>query len=134
MLDVIAELLSEKLGKDIEVMRQFPPKTKVHPLSKITLAIGAKKRRLIPKCIGNNLTENFSGKEMLTEIEIGAYVPLTMNSSLVYEVIDDVSKILSADERFGITGYEHGVLSANRATGSFELHTLLTSTLYETEE
>ena len=134
MLDRIIGLIGEKFGNDIDAMRQLPPRQKAHPLGKITVAVGAKGCSLSPVCIGNKLTSNLSGRKLCAEIEVTAYVPLTMDSKLAYSTIDSVTRALADDARFGITGYEHGVLSANRATGSFELHCVLKSTLYETEE
>ncbi len=134
LLDCMVGLLSEEFGKEATVVRQFPPKTKPHPLDKITVAIGAKKRSFNSKCIGNVLTNSHSGREMSAEIEAAVYVPLTIDSKEAYSTIDRVFEILRADSRFGITGAEHGVLSSNRTTGSFELHGTLISTLYETEE
>lgn len=134
LLDCMVELLQEKFDKGAKVIRQFPPKTKPHPLDKITIAIGAKKRSFTSECIGNALTNFYNGKKMTTEIEVAVYVPLTLNSIEAYSTFDRVFEILCSDNRFGITGAEHGVLSSNRTTGSFELHGTLTSSLYETEE
>lgn len=134
MLDSIVHLLGEKLCQDVKIMRQLPPRHKVHPLNKITIAIGSKGQRTRSGCIGNALTQSLCGKELETEIEAAVYVPLTLDSVLAYEVIDSIAKILIDDGRFGIRDYEHGALSANKTTDSFELHATLTSTLYETEE
>ncbi len=133
-LDCITDTLNEKLGKDISVMRQFPLKTKPHPLNNITVAIGSKKRNLSSVCVGNALTESQSGKQMSVEIEAAVYVPLSMDSKNAYSTIDKILSILCTDAKFAVTAVEHGVLSSNRATGSFELHCTLNSVLYETEE
>jgi len=134
MLDCIAELLSENFGEEIRVVRQFPSKTKPHPLDKITVAIGTKKRSFNSECIGNVLTDSHSGKKVSVEIETAVYVPHTSDSKEAYPTLDRIIRIIHSDARFGIISAEHGVLSSNRATGSFELHVTLTSSLYETEE
>ncbi len=133
-LDSIVELLKEKLGDSITVERQFPNKVKPHPLNKITVAIGTNKRHRASKCIGNILTSAHIGTEVTIGIEVAIYIPLSIDSDCAYTVIDEIFSVLKADERFGVMESEHGVLSANRATGSFELHSTLTATLYETEE
>lgn len=134
ILDCMVELLKEEFGKTATIVRQFPPRTKPHPLDKITISIGAKKRSFNSECIGNTLTISHNGKKMTAEIEAAVYVPLTIDSKRAYATLDRVFEILQRDNRFGITSAEHGVLSSNRATGSFELHGTLTSSLYETEE
>lgn len=133
-LDCAVELLREKLGKSITVERQFPLKTKPLPLNKITVAIGTKGCSVKSKCIGNALIKNHFGKGFSAVIEAAVYVPLSMDSKLAYSTLESVLNILRDDGRFGITETEHGVLSSNRVTGSFELHCTLTSSLYETEE
>lgn len=133
-LDSIVELLTERFGKSVTVERQFPHRTKPHPLDKITVAIGTNKRSICSKCIGNILTDEHKGREVSIGIEAAVYVPLSANSGSAYTVIDEIYALLKADECFGITGLEHGVLSANRTTGSFELHSTLTATLYEMGE
>lgn len=134
ILDCMVELLKEEFGKTATIVRQFPPRTKPHPLDKITIAIGTKKRSFNSKCIGNALTDSHNGREISAEIEVAIYVPLTIDSKTTYTTLDRVFRILQSDNRFGITSADHGVLSSNRATGSFELHGTLTSSLYETEE
>ena len=134
LLDCMVEILSEKFGDAVTIVRQFPPKYKPHPLNKITVAIGSKKRSISPTCIGNALTDSCRGKKILAEIEVAVYVPLSVDSKSAYTTIDKIFDILCSDGRFGITCAEHGVLSSNRATGSFELHGTLTASLYETEE
>lgn len=133
-LDSIVEFLKEKLGDTIIVERQFPNKVKPHPLNRITVAIGTNKRHCASKCIGNILTNARIGNEITLGIEAAIYVPLSLDSDCAYSVIDEIFRVLKSDKRFGVTEAEHGVLSANRATGSFELHSTLTATLYETEE
>lgn len=133
-LDSVVEFLRKKLGDTIVVERQFPNKVKPHPLNRITVAIGTNKRRCASKCIGNALTNSHNGNEITLSIEAAIYVPFSMDSDCAYSVIDEIFRVLKADERYGVTESEHGVLSANRATGSFELHSTLTATLYETEE
>ena len=134
MLDCMVELLREEFGTESRITRQFPPNTKPHPLDKITIATGVKKCSSTPECIGNALTNSHNGNKITAEIETAVYVPLTFDSKEAYTVIDRVFATLGSDSRFGITGTEYGVLSANRATGSFELHATVTSSLYETEE
>lgn len=133
-LDCAVELLREKLGESIRFERQFPPKIKPLPLNRVTLAIGAKHISTKSECIANALTNNHSGRKITADIEAAVYVPLSMDSSLAYSTLEKTLDILRNDGRFGITVTECGVLSANRVTGSFELHCILTSVLYETEE
>ncbi|MBR5773842.1 MAG: hypothetical protein IKY44_03220 [Clostridia bacterium] len=125
MLDQIVGVLEERL--DADVMRQFPPRTKSHPLSKISVSVGIKKSTADYSIIG-------MGRKISAEIELSAFVPLTMDSKLAYSTIDEAAMLIMSDPRFGASEYSHGVLSPNRATGSFEIHGTLTSTLYETEE
>lgn len=134
LLDCMTALLKEKFAKDIRVVRQFPPKVKPHPLDITTVSVGLKKRSFNSECIGNALTNTDNGRKVTAEIEAAVYVPLTVDSKEAYSTLDQVFGILQNDRRFGITDTDHGVLSSNRATGSFELHGTLTSSLYETEE
>lgn len=133
-LDYAVNSLREGLGDSTTVERQFPHKVKPLPLNKVTVAVGAKKSSYTPKCIGNILTSNHIGKEISAVIEIAVYVPLSMDSKLAYSTLENALNILRSDTRLGLTEAEHGVMSSNRATGSFELHCTLTSSLYETEE
>lgn len=133
-LDCAVSLLREKFGDEITVERQFPPKTKPHPLNKVTVAIGAKHCSIQSKFIGDAITQGHRGRKITADIEAAVYVPLSMDSKLTYSTLESVADVLCTDGRFGITKTEHGVLSANRVTGSFELHCTLTSILYETEE
>ena len=133
-LDSIVALLSEKLDAGIKVERQFPNKVKPHPLNKITVAIGAAKLISGKQCIGGVLTDSHKGREVTLTVEAAIFVPLTTDSCNAYTIMDRIYDLLLADECFGITQVEHGALSSNRATGSFELHSTITATLYETEE
>lgn len=133
-LDDAVNTLRKRLGNSITVERQFPHKVKPLPLNKITVAVGVKKSSYTPECIGNILTSNHTGKKISANIEVAVYVPMSMESTLAYSTLEGVLNILHSDERFWVTEAEHGVISSNRVTGSFELHCILTSTLYETEE
>ncbi|MBR5272478.1 MAG: hypothetical protein IKU25_03675 [Clostridia bacterium] len=133
ILNAAVELLSGTLSNHATVIRHFPDRIKPLPLKNVTITVGSIGRNISSKYLGDRLSDTLHGKEVALQIEVAVYVPLTKNSALAFTALDDAVNTLINDGRFEIKEVKYGKISANRDTGSFELHANLTSIFYETE-
>ncbi len=127
IINAMLDLLREKLGDNIKVIRNFTNKAKAHPLSRIAVTVGSDRRIVSTEFIGDN------PKKYMLEIEVAVFVPFTMDSALTFDTLDRAIDILKKDGRFVITRVKYEKLTASRDTGSFEVRSDLTTLFYETE-